>query len=129
MKTRKRVLGLEHPSTLTSMANLAYTLKDQGRDVEAVGLMDSCLELRVNVLGQSHPDPLSALETLLVWAHAADDMESQGTPSSGPMPKSRVDSLVLRQTKSRCCGVPYQLNVTIRCCNRHKDQGTLTEAE
>jgi hypothetical protein len=26
MQTRKRVLGEEHPGTLTSMANLAFTL-------------------------------------------------------------------------------------------------------
>ena len=35
MKMRKRVLGEEHPSTLTSMASLASTYRNQGRWKEA----------------------------------------------------------------------------------------------
>ena len=35
MKTRRRVLGSEHPDTLTSMANLASTYRNQGRWTEA----------------------------------------------------------------------------------------------
>ena len=31
METSKRVLGAEHPDTLTSMANLASTYQNQGR--------------------------------------------------------------------------------------------------
>ena len=38
MKTRKRVLSAEHPSTLTSMANLAFTWKNQGRFAGALQL-------------------------------------------------------------------------------------------
>ena len=33
METRKRKLGADHPSTLTSMNNLAFTWKEQGRHV------------------------------------------------------------------------------------------------
>jgi len=36
VEKRKRVLGQEHPDTLTSMNNLAWTLKSQGRDDEAL---------------------------------------------------------------------------------------------
>jgi hypothetical protein len=35
MEARKRVLGEEHPHTLTSMANLASTYRKQGRLEEA----------------------------------------------------------------------------------------------
>ena len=35
METRKRVLGNEYPSTLTSMNNLASTYSNQGRWAEA----------------------------------------------------------------------------------------------
>jgi hypothetical protein len=31
METRKRILGIEHPDTLTSINNLASTYSDQGR--------------------------------------------------------------------------------------------------
>ncbi|CAA9959477.1 hypothetical protein PTMSG1_02895 [Pyrenophora teres f. maculata] len=35
METRKKKLGADHPDTLTSMANLAFTWKAQGRSAEA----------------------------------------------------------------------------------------------
>jgi hypothetical protein len=38
METNLRVLGAEHPETLTSMANLALTYANQGRWKEAEGL-------------------------------------------------------------------------------------------
>ena len=40
METFKRVLGAEHPDTLTSMNNLAFTWKGQGQDKEALKLME-----------------------------------------------------------------------------------------
>jgi hypothetical protein len=40
LEATKRVLGAEHPHTLTSMANLAFTLEGQGRDAEALKLME-----------------------------------------------------------------------------------------
>jgi hypothetical protein len=39
METSKKKLGADHPDTLTSMANLAFAWKAQGRDAEAVQLM------------------------------------------------------------------------------------------
>jgi len=40
LQRQKEILGIEHPSTLTSMANLAYTLKDQNQDDERYGAND-----------------------------------------------------------------------------------------
>jgi hypothetical protein len=37
-----RVLGEEHPDTLTSMNNLAFTWKSYGRDHDALRLMKEC---------------------------------------------------------------------------------------
>jgi hypothetical protein len=48
METRKRVLGEEHPSTLTSIANLASTYGNQGRWKEA----------------EEHPDTLTSMINL-----------------------------------------------------------------
>jgi hypothetical protein len=42
METSSRVLGEEHPDMLTSMANLAPTIKDQGRNAEAISLIRKC---------------------------------------------------------------------------------------
>ncbi|KAJ5128088.1 hypothetical protein N7448_008867 [Penicillium atrosanguineum] len=36
METRKTKLGEDHPDTLTSMANLAFTWKSSGHDAKAV---------------------------------------------------------------------------------------------
>ncbi|KDQ53980.1 hypothetical protein JAAARDRAFT_97348, partial [Jaapia argillacea MUCL 33604] len=38
MEATKRLLGEEHPNTLTSMANLASTYQNQGQWKEAEGL-------------------------------------------------------------------------------------------
>jgi hypothetical protein len=36
VEMRVRVLGKEHPDTLTSMANLAYTRRFQGQNEEVI---------------------------------------------------------------------------------------------
>jgi len=46
METMKRVLGEEHPNTLTSINNLAFTQKSLRRDIEALQLMERCVEPR-----------------------------------------------------------------------------------
>jgi len=67
METRKRVLGEEHPDTLTSMANLAFTWKGYGRDAEAIELMEKCVLLRASVLGFDHPNTLNSAAALIGW--------------------------------------------------------------
>jgi hypothetical protein len=67
MRTSLRVLGPEHPSTLTSMNNLAFTWKGQGKGKEALALMKECFKSRRNCIGTDHPDTQSSLETLNQW--------------------------------------------------------------
>ena len=67
METRKRVLGDEHPDTLTSMNNLAFTMKELGRKMEAIKLMAECVKLRNRVLGTEHPYTLSSSIVLADW--------------------------------------------------------------
>jgi hypothetical protein len=43
MKTWMRVLGQEHADMLTSINNLAFTMKEQGRNGEAIKLMAECI--------------------------------------------------------------------------------------
>ena len=64
METRKRVLGAEHPDTLTSMANLASTYRNQGRWKEAEELNVQVMETRKRVLGAEHPSTLSSMANL-----------------------------------------------------------------
>jgi len=66
-ETTKRVLGAEHPDTLTSINNLAFTIKEQGRKMEAIKLMAECVQLRNRVLGTEHPHALSSAAALADW--------------------------------------------------------------
>jgi hypothetical protein len=52
----KTKLGEDHPETLTSMANLASTYRDQGRWEEAEKLEVQVMETRNTKLGEDHPD-------------------------------------------------------------------------
>ncbi len=59
METTKRVLGEEHPDTLTSMANLASTYRNQGRWDEAEKLEVQVMETTKEGAGRgasSHAD-------------------------------------------------------------------------
>jgi hypothetical protein len=62
--TSSRVLGGEHPSTLTSMANLAPTYSNQGRLKEAEELEVRVIETRKRVLGEAHPSTLTSMANL-----------------------------------------------------------------
>ncbi|THC89597.1 hypothetical protein EYZ11_010961 [Aspergillus tanneri] len=64
VELRKQVLGVEHPDTLTSMANLASTYRYQGRWKEAEELGVQVMELRKQVLWPEHPDTLTSMANL-----------------------------------------------------------------
>jgi hypothetical protein len=64
IETRKRVLREEHPSTLTSIANLASTYRDQGRWKEAEELFVQVIEMRKRVLREEHPSTLTSMASL-----------------------------------------------------------------
>ncbi|KAI1839929.1 hypothetical protein JX266_013863 [Neoarthrinium moseri] len=68
----KRVLGPEHPSTLSSMNNLACVLDSQGKYEEAETMHRKTLELREEVFGPEHPSTLDSMNNL------ANVLDSQG---------------------------------------------------
>ncbi|KIM93182.1 hypothetical protein OIDMADRAFT_138250 [Oidiodendron maius Zn] len=89
MKSTKRELGIEHPSTLTimnnlastyqSQANLATIFRNQGRWKEAEDLEVQVMEIRKKVLGAEHPDTLRIMNDLVLtlgnqgrWKEAED---------------------------------------------------------
>ena len=61
---RKKVLGAEHPHTLSSMANLANTYADRGNLDEAEQLQVQALNMRMKILGAEHPDTLLSMTYL-----------------------------------------------------------------
>ncbi|KAJ9636760.1 hypothetical protein H2199_007754 [Coniosporium tulheliwenetii] len=64
VETTKRVLGDEHPDTLSSIANLASTYMEQGRRKEAEELRLQVVETTKRVLGDEHPDTLISIANL-----------------------------------------------------------------
>jgi hypothetical protein len=57
-------MGEEHPGTLSTMDNLAVTLRAQGDLAGARRLAERVLEARVRVLGEQHPDTLTSMNNL-----------------------------------------------------------------
>ena len=57
-------LGAAHPDTVTSINNLAVTLRAQGDLPGARGLQEQVLDLRRRVLGAEHPDTLVSMNNL-----------------------------------------------------------------
>ncbi|KXX83370.1 Kinesin light chain [Madurella mycetomatis] len=64
MEARKRMLGEEHPSTLTSIGNLALAYWGQGRWKEAEELGVQVMEASKRVRGEEHPDTLISIGNL-----------------------------------------------------------------
>ncbi|KAB5581159.1 hypothetical protein GE09DRAFT_1168377 [Coniochaeta sp. 2T2.1] len=61
---RKELLGEEHPSTLTSLGDLALTYSNQGRWKEAESLEVKVGETSKRVLGEEHSDTLISMGNL-----------------------------------------------------------------
>jgi Flp pilus assembly protein TadD len=59
LEAMARLLGKEHPNTLTSMLNLAQMLQTEGDLAGAERLYRLALEGRKRVLGADHPDTLT----------------------------------------------------------------------
>ena len=69
---RRRVLGPEHPSTLSAMSDLASTLNDEFRFSEAEKLLRETLTIQQRVLRPEHPN------TLFTMSRLADTLSGEG---------------------------------------------------
>jgi len=63
---RKRLLGEEHPSTMSAMNSLSSVLWSQGDLPGARRLEESALEVRKRVRGEEHPDTLTMMNNLAI---------------------------------------------------------------
>ena len=66
---REKVLGNEHPDTLTSINNLASVLQDQGKYDEAEQMNRRALDGREKALGKEHPSTLTSVYCLAYLLH------------------------------------------------------------
>ncbi|EED14425.1 kinesin light chain, putative [Talaromyces stipitatus ATCC 10500] len=65
LEARERVLGPEHPDTLTSVSNLGLVLYRQGKYEEAEAMHRRALEALERVLGHAHPDMVASINVPL----------------------------------------------------------------
>jgi tetratricopeptide (TPR) repeat protein len=120
METRKRVLGEEHPDTLTSMANLASTYWNQGRWTEAEKLDVQVMETRKRVLGEEHPSMLTSI------ANLASTYRNQGRWTEAEKLFVQVMETSLRMLGEEH---PDTLVSMANLASTYQSQGRWTEAE
>ncbi|CUS09276.1 unnamed protein product [Tuber aestivum] len=72
LEGREKILGPDHPNTLTSVNNLAIVLKSQGKYDESEAMNRRALEGCEKILGPDHPD------TLISIINFASVLQSQG---------------------------------------------------
>jgi Tetratricopeptide repeat len=65
--TAQRILGPEHPDTLTAQANLASSYRQAGRTAEAITILEKVTAAAARILGPEHPDTQAAAEALREW--------------------------------------------------------------
>jgi tetratricopeptide (TPR) repeat protein len=120
IKTRKRVLGEEHPDTLNSIANLATTYRNQGRWKEAEELEVQVMETRKRVLGEEHPDMLTSM------ANLAATYGNQGRWKEAEKLEVQV-----MEARKRVLGEehPSMLNSIANLAATYRNQGRWKEAE
>jgi tetratricopeptide (TPR) repeat protein len=114
------VLGKEHPSTLTSMNDLASVLSDQGKYEQAEEMHRQALGLRETMLGKEHPSTLTSMNNL------ASVLRGQGKYEQAE--EIHRQALGLRETmlgKEH----PDTLTSTSNLANVLSDQGKYEEAE
>ena len=69
--SQERVLGSDHPDTLTTRNNLAFAYHSAGRFDEAIELFEQVLAEQERVLGPDHPDTLATRNNLAGAYHSA----------------------------------------------------------
>ena len=74
----RRLLGDEHPDTLTSMNNLAGTLWALGDHAGARALYEPTLAALRRLLGDEHPDTLTSMNNLAETLRALGDHTAAG---------------------------------------------------
>ena len=95
LEKRQRILGDEHPDTITAIGNLAITLGDQGKLEEAAAMMREVLEKRQRILGNEHPDTITAMNNFAIALRAQEN--AHGSNHTNPY------TTTPKKSKKRSC--------------------------
>ena len=100
LEIRKRVMGEEHPDTLTSMNDLAVLNARRGQSAQAAELFTQVIDLQRRLRGDEHPETLRSMSNLGVLYRG---MASTRRPSrSFSRPRKRGGACW--ETGTRICG-------------------------
>ena len=118
--TRKRILGVENPDTITSMRNLAATYEKLGKYTEAEKLGIQVLDASNRILGVEHPDTISFM------AHLAATYQKLGKYTEA----GKLDIQVLN-AGNRILGVEHPAIILsmVNLAATYHELGKYTEAE
>ena len=118
----KRLLGVEHPSTLTSASNLAMSLSKQGKYADAERMNREVHEAMMRMHGTEHPSTQLYLEEArrraggfsfthvpshckILGNERADELAARGPTSSGRRACAHRESGVLQEAGFRKLGL------------------------
>jgi tetratricopeptide (TPR) repeat protein len=120
MERSKTKLGADHPDTLSSMANLASTYRNQGRWEEAEKLEVQVMETSKTRLGADHPSTLSSM------ANLASTYRNQGRWEEA----EKLEVQVMETSKTRLgADHPDTLSSMANLASTYRNQGRWEEAE
>ena len=71
--TAQRILGPDHPDTLTTRLDLAFWRGEAGNPADAVEALEDLLADRIRVLGTAHPDALITRNKIAHWRGEGGD--------------------------------------------------------
>ena len=106
LDARERILGPEHPGTLTAWHQLAFWTGAAGYRAEARDVFAGLLAARERLLGPEHPDTLATRHQLARWTGHSGDPSAARDQFAALLP---VDERVLGREHLATLGARYQL--------------------
>ena len=123
-RRRRRILGEEHPDTLSAMHALALTYQAQGRNTDAARIQEQVLEKGRRILGEEHPHTLSAMHNLALTYQA----QGRNTDAAGiqeqVLEKSRR---ILGEEHPDTLSAMHNLALTYQAQGRYADAARIQE--
>ncbi|MGH3899648.1 MAG: FxSxx-COOH system tetratricopeptide repeat protein, partial [Pseudonocardiaceae bacterium] len=121
---RRRVLGEEHPHTLTSANNLAHNLRALGQHEAARRLNEDTLTRRRRVLGEDHPNTLLSAGYLAADLLGLGEFEAARRLAEDTLTRSRR---VLGEDHPRTLTLANILAADLRVLGQHEAARQLDE--
>jgi hypothetical protein len=106
---KRRVLGPEHPDTLTTANNLAHALDNQGKHAEAATLFREAIVIQRRVLGPEHPGTLATAANLAACSGAARSSDPK------PLRMRRADDILRSQPYVCARGIKTTVSICVAC--------------